>query len=45
MRPNIQISHSLNGRVKDYAAENDMTTSEAYREIIEKGLEGLIDDE
>lgn len=39
MRPNIQISHSLNGRVKDYAAENDMTTSEAYREIITAGLE------
>lgn len=41
MRPNIQISHALNGRVKDYAAEHDLTTSEAYREIIERGLEEL----
>lgn len=39
MRPNIQISHALNGRVKDYAADNDLTTSEAYKEIIERGLE------
>lgn len=41
MRPNIQISHQLNGRVKDYAAENDMTVDEAYREIIEAGLDVL----
>jgi len=41
MRPNIQISHQLNGRVKDYAAANDLTTDEAYKEIIEAGLEEL----
>lgn len=41
MRPNIQISHQLNGRVKDYAAENDLTAEEAYREIIEAGIEAL----
>lgn len=45
MRPNIQISHQLNGRVKDYAAENDMTVDEAYREIIEAGLDDLNSDE
>jgi hypothetical protein len=38
MRPNIEISHQLNGRVKDYAAASDQTTSEAYREIIKAGL-------
>lgn len=48
MRPNIDISHSLNGRVKDYAAENDLSTAEAYRDVIEAGLselEGVDDDE
>lgn len=45
MRPNIQISHQLNGRVKDYAAERDMTVDEAYREIIDAGLDQLEDDE
>lgn len=41
MRPNIQITHELNGRVKDYAAEHDLSTSEAYKEIIEAGLDEL----
>ncbi len=41
MRPNIQISHQLNGRVKDYATENDLTLEEAYQIIIETGLEEL----
>lgn len=41
MRPNIRISHSLNGRVKDYADRNDMSFAEAYREIIETGLDEL----
>jgi len=41
MRPNIQISHQLNGRVKDYAAANDLTTGEAYKQVIEAGLEKL----
>ena len=43
MRPNIQISHSLNGRVKDFAAENDMTTAEAYELVIKTGLGELED--
>lgn len=41
MRPNIRISHALNGRVKDYAAEHNLDTSEAYKQIIEAGLESL----
>jgi hypothetical protein len=45
MRPNIDITHQLNGRVKDYAARNDMTTSEAYSEIIKRGLLELEKDE
>ncbi|MBV0900424.1 hypothetical protein [Haloarcula salina] len=39
MRPNINISHTLNGRVKDYAEQQDMGLEEAYQEIIERGLE------
>lgn len=44
MRPNIQISHSLNGRVKDFAAENDMSTQEAYTYFLEYALEQHEDD-
>lgn len=39
MRPNIQIPHTLNGRVRDYAAREGMSTPEAYDEIIRAGLE------
>ena len=38
MRPNIDVSHTLNGRVKDYAEQQDIDLTEAYREIIEAGL-------
>jgi hypothetical protein len=41
MRPNIEITHTLNGRVKDYAAEHDLDLPEAYRRIIETGLAEL----
>jgi len=41
MRPNIKISHTLNGRVKDYAAEHDLDLTDAYREIITAGLEAV----
>jgi hypothetical protein len=41
MRPNIDISHTLNGRVKDYAEQQEMALDEAYREIIEAGLEAV----
>ena len=41
MRPNIDISHTLGGRVKDYAEANDMELSDAYAEVLEAGLEAL----
>lgn len=41
MRPNIDISHTLGGRVKDYAKANERELSEAYREVLEAGLEAL----
>jgi len=41
MRPNINISHTPNGRVKDYAEDQDVSLEEAYREIIEAGLEAV----
>ena len=41
MRPNIDISHTLNGRVKDYAEQQEVSLEEAYREIIETGLEAV----
>lgn len=43
MRPNIQITHALNGRVKDFAAEHDLNVDQAYRLIIEHGLGTLQD--
>lgn len=45
MRPNIEISHQLNGRVKDYAAEHDLDVSDAYDRIIRAGLEELDEDD
>lgn len=45
MRPNIRITHSLNGRVKDYANEQDMDVSEAYEQIIVTGLAELEGDD
>jgi hypothetical protein len=41
MRPNIDISHTLGGRIKDYAEANDLGLSEAYTEVLEAGLETL----
>ena len=41
MRPNIDISHTLGGRVKDYAEANDLGLSEAYTEVLEAGLDTL----
>lgn len=41
MRPNIDISHTLNGRVKDYAEQQGKSLEEAYQEIIEAGLEAV----
>ena len=41
MRPNIDISHTLGGRIKDYAEANDLGLSEAYTEVLEAGLAEL----
>ena len=41
MRPNINITHTLNGRVKDYAEQENKSLEEAYQEIIEAGLEAV----
>ena len=39
MRPNIDIPWPLNGRLHEYAEENDLNLTEAYVEILERGLE------
>ena len=41
MRPNVEITHTLQGRIKDFAEGNDQTLSEAYTELLEAGLETL----
>ena len=41
MRPNIDISHTLGGRIKDYAEANNLNLSEAYAEVLKAGLETL----
>lgn len=38
MRPSMAISHQLNGRIRDYAARNDLTAEEAYKRVIERGI-------
>jgi hypothetical protein len=44
MRPDIDISHQLNGRVRDYAEDEGISADEAYRRIIEAGLTELADE-
>jgi hypothetical protein len=41
MRPAIDLSYGLHGRLKDYAEANDVELSEAYAEVLEAGLEVL----
>lgn len=41
MRPAIDISHALHGRVKDYAEANDLSLDEAYRQALATGLDEL----
>ena len=38
MRPNVEITHTLQGRIKDFAEKRDLTLSEAYTELLEAGL-------
>jgi hypothetical protein len=39
MRPAIDISNKVHGAVKDYADEHDLDLSEAYEEVLWKGLD------
>jgi hypothetical protein len=41
MRPNVEVTHTLQGRIKDFAEERDLTLSEAYTELLEVGLDTL----
>ena len=41
MRPAIDLSYGLHGRLKDYAEANELELSEAYAEVLEAGLEAL----
>lgn len=41
MRPNIDISHTTNGRVRDLAEELDCSVGEAYSRVIQRGLDEL----
>jgi len=41
MRPAINITHGLHGRLKDYAEANELELSEAYTEVLEAGLKAL----
>ena len=41
MRPAIDLSYGLHGRLKDYAEANDLDLSEAYAEVLEAGLDTL----
>ena len=41
MRPNVEITHTLQGRIKDFAEERDLTLSEAYTKLLEAGLDTL----
>ena len=41
MRPNVEITHTLQGRIKDFAEERDLSLSEAYTELLEAGLDAF----
>jgi len=41
MRPNIDVSHTLNGRVRDYAEQQEIDLTDAYQEVIKAGLEAV----
>jgi hypothetical protein len=41
MRPNIDIPWSIHGRVKDHAERTDMELTEAYCDVLERGLEDV----
>jgi hypothetical protein len=41
MRPAIDISYGLRGRLKDYAEANELSLDEAYIEVLKTGLDTL----
>ena len=41
MRPAIDISYGLHGRIKDYAEANDLSLDDAYITVLETGLDTL----
>lgn len=47
MRPNIDIPHALNGRVRDLVDDSEeyATVDEAYADIIEHGLAAIAGDD
>jgi len=47
MRPNIDIPHALNGRVRDLVDESEeyATVDEAYADIIDAGLAAIVGDD
>ena len=44
MRPAIDITYALHGRVKDHAEANDLDLSEAYVDVLTTGLEAIESD-
>lgn len=38
MRPNVDVSWSIHGRVKDFAEEQELTLTEAYEHLLDAGL-------
>ena len=41
MRPNIDITHTLHGRIKDFAEANDLELSQAYTELLKHALDSV----
>jgi len=43
VRPNVDISWSIHGRLKDLADEEDLSLTEAYERALTRGLDELED--
>jgi hypothetical protein len=44
MRPNVDISWSIHGRLKDFAEQEDLTLTEAYERALTDGLDAIEED-
>jgi hypothetical protein len=44
VRPNTDVTHTLNGRVKDLKERWGCSLDEAYQRVIERGVEELEDE-